>query len=285
MNSSVCSEEINLYDSDSQYIKSACIVFENSIHSEACTPFGMEKFIVSSKKLLRDVLKFATNTFGHGRGSTLWINGLRGDDEKWYTVESVNHSQTEIKLFKNVFQNPKNEVKKLIYATVNENCLVVNALSEFKVRTWVCSSMLYSICEYIKPDAPKQLKPNTEICERTSHVHSRFKYFKSICLISQENYIYSDSEDACDANGMKLYSKGNETKSTEELAIKKLFVDRENVMFWVRENLPRDENYLDKLNEDCKVLSYRSSDRKKFRIRKEKCSKMFLTICEFNKSI
>jgi hypothetical protein len=280
LNTSVCGNEMDFFDSEGRYIKTACAVFTESSYSEACTPFGMEKIVIDSKRVKRDVLRFATDMFGSGRGSTLWVNGKKGLDGRWHTDSSV-----ELSNFKFKSQNTSEEVKNLLFSTIDENCLVVNAQSFFKVRTWVCSSSLYSICEYVKTLAPQQLQPNLDICHKSTHVHSRFKYYKSLCLIKQ-SLIYSDAEDLCDSNGMKLYLRGDEMKSADESAVERLFVGLENAKFWSGENSPVVLNVNDEsveFYEDCKFWVFQRFNRV-FSAKRDKCSRTLWTVCEYNKN-
>lgn len=53
--------------------------------SEACLDIGMNLFVIDSSDVEKELLSFATSIFGSGRGSTLWINGKKGSDGKWYT--------------------------------------------------------------------------------------------------------------------------------------------------------------------------------------------------------
>jgi hypothetical protein len=281
----MCGNEMDLFDSEGHYIKTACAVFTDSSYSEACTPFGMEKIVIDSKRVKREVLKFATNMFGSGRGSTLWVNGKRWSNGKWHTDRTSDKPSVELSNFKFKFQNSSEETKNLLFSTIDENCLVVNAQSFFKVRPWVCSSSVYSICEYVKTLAPHQLKPNIDVCHKSTHVHSRFKYYKSLCLIKQ-NLIYSDAEDLCDSNGMKLYLKGDEMKSADESALKRLFVGLENAGFWSGNNAPVVLNVNDEsveFYEDCKFWVFQRFNQV-FSTRRDRCSRTLWAVCEYSKN-
>lgn len=86
---SICSNEKDFFDSDGNYIKTACQASYSKSRDEACVDRGMNLFAIDSLEVEKELLSFATSIFGSGRSSTLWIDGKREPDGNWYVYSPV----------------------------------------------------------------------------------------------------------------------------------------------------------------------------------------------------
>lgn len=290
LNTSVCGNEKNIFDSEGRYIKTACAVFSPTRHSEACINHGMNLITIGSTKIRKEILKFASNMFGGFGGSTLWVNGRKSFDGKWFKHKGdkkflIQNLKAITRNLANSTGNSISDKKFLFNSTLDENCLSINAMKNFMVRPWICNDFLFGICEYIKADVPQRLQPKLEICNKTTHVHSRVKYFKSLCLI-KNNLTFSDAEDLCEENGMKIFAQ-NKTMTENQIAFKKILIGHETAEMWIGGNQPElltvNDDTLE-FYEGCKFLSYDKFNKKLLSIRKKKCSNMIWGVCEYNKN-
>jgi hypothetical protein len=83
--STACDNQKDFFDSNGNYLKTCCQISEEKIQRDACTSHGMNLFTVESVEMRENLLNFATEIFGDGHGSLLWVNGKKESDNKWYT--------------------------------------------------------------------------------------------------------------------------------------------------------------------------------------------------------
>lgn len=139
-----------MFDSEGQYLKTACQVSDATSYGDACVNSGMNLFVIDSPHTQNELLKFATSVFGSGQGSTLWINGKKDKEGNWFSYSPDKQSLmagiediTDPKDYQRSFPRSR------FTADLDRpTCLIVSAFQAFKVDTEFCSTRMYSICEY-----------------------------------------------------------------------------------------------------------------------------------------
>jgi hypothetical protein len=153
-----CGAQKDFFDSKGNYLKTACIIFKAQSHKNACKSANMNLLVIDSNDIKFEVLKFATNIFGSGGGSTLWINGKRENGGGWYTETSE--------------KKPMNNDFLKTFEDQEAKCLILSAFWEFRVDTTSCKLQMYPICEYEKSRMPstteKAFVPMTDYSEEES---------------------------------------------------------------------------------------------------------------------
>jgi hypothetical protein len=151
LDTSVCGRQTDVFDLNGNYVKTACAVFSAKSYNEACINDGMNLFIVDSTGTERELLSFATSIFGSGGGSTLYINGKKDSDGRFYTY--------------NPLRKPLIDSIASRFSANGDGCLILSANGAFKVDSWSCKSKMYHVCEYKKTEIERR-----EITEMPSTV-------------------------------------------------------------------------------------------------------------------
>jgi hypothetical protein len=187
----------DLFDSDGNYVKTACILYWPQTQNSACNEVNMDLFVIDSNESKQDVLKFATSIFGTGRGSTLWINGKRENDGDWYKKGSSEYPMwselTKILDDDDEESQDESNLETLMAVMPEEKCLILSAFSQFKVETSSCGKKMYPVCEYTKTeDIPQQPATTTEATTTTEEDSSDDSIFKGNDSAEYDQVVYED---------------------------------------------------------------------------------------------
>jgi hypothetical protein len=162
---SECGAQKDLFDSNGNYLKTACILYSGQTQNSACSNVNMNLFVIDSDESKQGVLQFATSLFGSGGGSTLWINGKRENDGDWYKKDSSEYPMwSELaKVLGAKESQDESNMETMVAVMPEEKCLILSAFNQFKVDTSSCGKSMYPICEYTKTEnIPQQSTTTTE---------------------------------------------------------------------------------------------------------------------------
>jgi hypothetical protein len=163
---SQCGAQKDLFDSNGNYLKTACILYSGQTQDSACSEVNMNLFVIDSNESKQGVLRFATSIFGSGGGSTLWINGKRENDGDWYKKDSSEYpmwSELAKVLDDDEESQDESNMETMVAVMPEEKCLILSAFGPFKVDTSSCGKSMYPICEYTKTEnVPQQSTTTTE---------------------------------------------------------------------------------------------------------------------------
>jgi hypothetical protein len=153
LDTSACGQQTDVFDSNGNYVKTACAVFAAKRYSEACVNEGMDLFVVDSTESEQELLSFATSIYGIGKGSTLYINGQKDKDGKWYTY--------------NPMKKPLIDSVAGRFKWYSENCLITKAFGAFEIDAWSCERTMNHFCEYKKAETVERRPTRTPLTTTT----------------------------------------------------------------------------------------------------------------------
>ena len=145
-----CDKKKYILDSDGNYLKTACIIFSETSHSEACKNVGTSLFVIDSGSTRAQILSFATDTFGVKGGTTLWVKEKSKKHGKWQIYNPIGDSSLD----------ETAEFVESYNGHLNEECLILAAIDRFQVETQLCNVLMYPICEFQEPE--KLINPPKE---------------------------------------------------------------------------------------------------------------------------
>lgn len=211
---SVCSNEQDFYDSNGNYVKTACQASYESSRENACVDRGMHLFKIESLESHKKLLHLATSLFGRNGGSMLWIDGKKEEDGNWYTsnpkrlliagiadgTRNLSASNSE----------DSNDSLPTFYEN-GENCLILSAFLSFQVTKWSCSSKMFSFCEYVKEPT---LKPAELIKISTSSAN---KFSKPQLLSNLNSFRYRTENEVTETSNNDDYQNdSDDTNKTKD---------------------------------------------------------------------
>jgi len=136
-NLTACSYKSDFISSEGSYLKSVCQIHVHSGYEKAeakCIENGMRLFVINNAVVQKALKQYADKIWARGSGAELWINGKKGDDNKWYTNTS------KVSLF-------AGSVERKVMA--DANCLCVSNVRDlFIVETINCNAWITPFCEY-----------------------------------------------------------------------------------------------------------------------------------------
>ena len=165
-----CDKKKYILDSDRNYLKTACIIFSETSHGEACNDVGKHLFIIDSESTRAQIISFATDVFGANGGTTLWVKEKSSKHGKWQTYDpSKDSSWDDMEEFAETHHRP-----------LKEDCLILAAINRFQVDTESCGALMYPICEFKEPE--KQIKSKTiPLMPNASQTFLNFFFNFKIC--------------------------------------------------------------------------------------------------------
>lgn len=137
-----CDKKKYILDSDGNYLKTACIIFLETSHGEACKNVGMSLFVIDSGSTRAQIISFATDIFGVNGGTTLWVKEKSEKHGKWQIYDPKEDSSWD----------DTAEFVETYHGHLNEECLILAAIDRFQVETQSCNALMYPICEFQEPE-------------------------------------------------------------------------------------------------------------------------------------
>ncbi|KAG5666695.1 hypothetical protein PVAND_014710 [Polypedilum vanderplanki] len=220
INRSNCYYQFDLFDTNGNYISSACWVSQsksNQDSSLSCKALGMTLFTVTSNNELNALIKSTLSKFTVGSGAIIWISGTNGPN--WTDTN-----------------DGKTLLSKVSYPTDlsrGGNCLAFGSASganTFKIYSFQCSDTISYYCKFINPTPvilttilTTTLMPTTtsvttttvnlnQCSLKTDLYDSNNIYLSSVCWLPQTNNA-TNAVKACKSLGMTLFT----IKSQSEL--------------------------------------------------------------------
>jgi len=203
-NTAICLQRRSLYDTNGNYIKSACltdgVTHDNSLIN--CAKNGMELFIVNDAQTQTALFDWAVSMWGHGSGATFWVNGQRASSAASSSTGNwlVNNKGVNRPLFNG-----------LTWDAVNTgNCLRGNNIGyDFSFDAFPCTGAMDSVCEFVLPNPT----PNTDTCSETVDLFdSSNNYIKTLCVSAGLDH--TNGLQNCAQNGMELFIINNAQTQT-----------------------------------------------------------------------